>query len=96
MLNFSTPYGKYYKVNSKGHIYYDGLKPSGQWLFLGLQRVNSNEVIPFAKITPELLKTLQVHYKNGRPRYTVRDLDHGTVRVWGNTHYHGVGAIWFE
>jgi hypothetical protein len=100
MLNISTPYGKYYKINRKGEISYDKWSPSGQWLFLGLQRVHGdrllNEFIPFAQITPDLLKTLKIRGKNGKPRYTVRDKDHGITRVWGNCRYHGVGSIWFE
>jgi hypothetical protein len=100
MLNISTPSGEYYKINRKGEISHKNYPPSGQWLFLGLQRVHGNrllnEFIPFAKITPDLLKTLKIRGKNGNPRYTIKDKDHGTIRLWGNCGYHGVDTIWFE
>lgn len=85
---------------------------SGQWKLVGIGRTNRVHITPtkpgckivpippvylsFAEITPEALKGLQLSYKNGNPRYTVHDLDHGTRRVWGNTKYHGIAAIWFD
>lgn len=32
-------------------------------------------------------------YKNGSPRWTLSDLDHGTRRIHGNTKYHGIKSI---
>lgn len=71
-------------------------KPSGQWKLLGLEHVKRNEFIPFDALTPSLVESLELAYKNGNPQYTVRDLDHGTRRTWGNTKYHGVRNIRFE
>ena len=32
-------------------------------------------------------------FKNGKPRFTLTDKDHGTFRVHGNTKYHGVRSV---
>ena len=96
MLQISTPYGDHYDVTDAGEIVrldIPGFKPSGQWLFLGLQHVKRNEFIPFHAITADSLKNLTLLYKNGKPQYTVRDKDHGTTRIWGNPKYHGVKYI---
>lgn len=68
--------------------HYDGRTPqfSGGWKFSGLSHVKRNEFIPLATIqrTPAILDEIQLQYKNGKPQYTVRDLDHGTRRQWGD------------
>ena len=100
MLNIKTPYGDCYKVNEKGEIIrldQKDFKPSGQWIFRGLRHVKrTSEFIPFSSITPQLLQEITLLYKNGKPQYTVEDLDHGTRRTWGNTAYHGVKSIYFD
>lgn len=96
MLHISTPYGDHYEVNASGQISYPGLKPSGQWRMLGIQHVKANFFIPFAQLTPERVKNLTLLYKNGHPQWTVRDSDHGTTRVWGNTHAHGIKYLYFD
>lgn len=97
MLNIVTPYGDRYKVNEKGEIFYSKINPSGQWIFRGLRHVKrTSEFIPFSSITSQLLQEITLLYKNGKPQYTVEDLDHGTRRVWGNTAYHGVKSIYFD
>lgn len=64
-------------------------KPSGQWKMQGLERITSNfgttQFIPFRDLTPERITKIQkdLRFKNGQPKYTVRDVDHGTTRVWG-------------
>lgn len=61
-------------------------EPSGKWKALALvRRCNFGivETIPFAEWSKRL-GSVQWTYKNGKPRYTLRDLDHGTVREWGN------------
>ena len=62
------------------------MAPSGQWKALALVRRNNFgtlETIPFSQWA-ERLPTIQWTFKNGKPRYTLRDLDHGTVREWGS------------
>ena len=91
-----TPYGVTYEVNGLGEI---RTKNSGSfsstWKVQGLESVKSNFYIPFKSMTKERIESLQMLYKNGNPRFTIRDLDHGTTRVWGNTKYHGVKRIEF-
>lgn len=94
-MKFYTPRGDGYTVDADGNITrHDrpGIEPSGQWRFLGLQHVKRREFIPFADL-PARLAGLDLRYKNGKPQYTVRDFDHGSVRTWGNTQYRGVSRI---
>lgn len=96
-LSISTPYGDNYTIDDNGNIIRNdiqGFTPSGQWKMLGLSHVKRNEFIPLKEINQALLDTLQLRYKNGNPQYTVRDYDHGTIREWGNTVYHGVKYIY--
>jgi hypothetical protein len=99
ILNIRTPYGDTYKINSSGFISTSGVKPSENWIMLGLMPVRCwrlYNLIPFNKITPEWLKTHEFLYKNGNPRYTVIDRDYGTIRCWGNTKVHGILFLWFD
>ena len=91
ILEIITPYGARYLIHEGGRIQRTDMEfaPSDTWRMLGLQHVQRREFIPFADI-PARLPALQLTYKNGNPCYTVRDLDHGTTRPWGNTKYHGV------
>lgn len=99
MMQITTPHGNRYLVNrSNGNITrtdIPGFKPSGQWRMLGIQHVKRGEFIPLSLLTPARVKKLTLLYKNGHPQYTVRDWDHGSVRTWGNTHYHGIRSITF-
>jgi len=96
-LMLITAYGDYYQVNPKGEIIrmdIKGFEPSGGWIFLGLEHVKRNQFIPLADITPETVASFTT-YKNGNPQWTVRDRDHGTMRTWGNTKYHGIKRVYF-
>jgi len=90
----TTPYGAVYYIHDNGNIERDDMpgKPSGQWTMLGLKHVALQQFIPFKDLEAKLPE-LTLKYKNGKPQYTVRDLDHGTMREWGNTKYHGVASI---
>ena len=95
-LVIETPYGKYFYVDEDGRITQErDQTPSGEWLFLGLVPVNADYILHrFNDLTPELLKEIPFTYKNGNPRYTVIDFDHGSQRVWGNTKVHGVKRMY--
>jgi hypothetical protein len=96
LLIIYTPYGDRYEVNELGEIKSKNLSDfSKSWKLQGIENVKSNEYIPFKELTKERVKELQLFYKNGNPRYTVRDLDHGTTRTWGNTKVHGISGIHF-
>lgn len=97
-LRFSTPHGDYFDVTTSGNIVrldQPDFVPSGQWRFLGLQHVQRSLFIPFAEVVRMLADgTLpNLAFKNGKPQFTVRDFDHGSVRVWGNTRHHGVRSV---
>lgn len=99
MLHILTPYGSHYKVDKNGNIIRTDIKdfePSGDWKFVGISHVKQNWIIPFEELTKERLNNLNILWKNGNPQWTVRDLDHGTTREWGNTKYHGIKSIWFD
>jgi hypothetical protein len=100
LFKIFTPYGDCYAVNELGQI----CKPSNigtyygfsdGWKIQGIEHVKMNWFIPFNKLTKEIVKDLPLKYKNGNPQFTVRDLDHGTTRTWGNTKYHAIADIHF-
>jgi len=94
MLHFGTPYGDYYYVTKEGYIVrHPNDTPSTKWVFLGLSHVKRRHHIPRVALTPEFLKTFNPCWKNGKPQWTVMDLDHGTRGEWGNTSAHGVKFI---
>jgi len=100
MLYFGTKNRDYYVVDDNGNIGRERFdnKPilfSGQWKFMGIKHVKRNEFIPFSALKDALLD-LELLYKNGNPQYTVVDNDHGTLRTWGNTRYHGIGYMYFK
>lgn len=93
-----TPYGDRYLIHDNGDIErtdIPGFVPSGQWKLLAIvsNMANRSEVIPFNYLSRFLSLKPDLLFKNGKPRYTVRDLDHGTMREWGNTKYHGVASM---
>lgn len=95
MFLIATPSGDRYVIHDNGDIERTdiaGSRPSGQWKMLGLQHVKRREFIPMDKLA-DALPSLALAYKNGKPQYTVRDRDRGTMRKWGNTAYHGVRSI---
>jgi hypothetical protein len=103
-LYLRTPHGDQYHIHENGDIQrldqhpsdQPWLNASGQWKLLGVQHVKRNEFIPLASLLtalPDELNGSSLRYKNGKPQWTVRDLDHGTTRVWGNTTYHGIAEL---
>jgi hypothetical protein len=94
-FRLATPYGAYYTIMDGGEIQRDdgANRASEQWRILGIQHVKRREFIPFADLARRL-PDLELRYKNGAPQWTVRDFDHGTMRVWGNTHAHGIKHLY--
>lgn len=96
MLELRKPNGDRYIIHDNGDIErtdIPGFKPSGQWKMLGLVGIGRKRYVPLERITREWLAENALRFKNGKPRWTVRDLDHGTMREWGNTDHHGVASI---
>ena len=91
-LEIITPYGNRYLIHANGDIErtdIPGFKPSGQWRLIALSHVKRREIVSLASLLSGHVPA-PLLYKNGRPQWTVRDFDHGTIREWGNTRYHGV------
>ena len=95
MLTIRTPYGEVYKIHDNGDIQRQNVEHtvSGKWKLIGIRKVVGGPITPLASITKEWLATHELLYKNGNPRYTGVDLDHGTHREWGNTKHHGIKSI---
>jgi hypothetical protein len=79
-----------YVVNSKGHIFSEGSRPSGEWICTGAVRFNNFghavERCDFADL-PRLAGLWC--YRNGKQRWHIVDNDHGTKRVWMNPTHRG-------
>lgn len=94
MLRIRTKQGSYYDVTADGNIIrldIPGFKASGQWRLTGIEStLGRREYIPFDEIENWLKTKPTFLFKNGEPRYTIRDFDHGSIRVWGN----GIAFIW--
>ena len=76
-----------------------GMAPSGQWTFLGLVGRNNfgvRQYLPWAQVKERLTNGPAIDwlFKNGKPRYTGRDNDHGTIREWCGLGTSGVVRIW--
>jgi hypothetical protein len=101
---FYTSYNQKYSVDMEtGFItHVNGFsqppRASREWLFVAFRHVRRNETIRLADIrtNPEILKDITWTFKNGFPQWTVLDKDHGTTRLWGNTHVHGVAEAHCE
>lgn len=94
----TTPYGHTYIIQSDGTIDSYGREhqftPSPDWKITGVA-----ELRPFGRYRlyglekiAELANT-NVRFNNGKPRYTLTDLNHGTRRIHGNTNSHGIERI---
>jgi hypothetical protein len=92
-----TPYGTQYIIDEDGcFLEYNNNKwnhPHDSWKCTGIA-----EILPFnnlrfhslAHFIDMIQNKKDFTFKNGKPRYTLTDKDHGTFRVHGNTAYHGI------
>lgn len=100
MYKIITAYNNVYLTDKDGYVleYSNGLKKSATdenrktWQLTGAVRYSNNGYIT-EEATLEDLLTSQLTYKNGRPRYTLTDIDHGTHRIHGNIKAHGIRYI---
>lgn len=96
-LEITTPYGDRYIIHENGDIErtdIEGFKPSGDWKMRGIRSLRcSTLLIPLEDIPAWLERKPPILFKNGHPRWTVADIDHGTYREWGNTRSHGIQSI---
>lgn len=92
-----TPHGTVYEIDEDGCFLRYGEHawnhPHKTWKCTGCA-----ELLPFGNLRYYSLKEFismiedgkKFTFKNGNPKYTLTDLDHGTNRVHGNTKYHGI------
>jgi hypothetical protein len=106
LLIITIKTGEQYAVNSKGQItQFDGANNklkhpfSGQWLFTGITEGNKPfNSFQFHSMTKEVIENISnqgLTYKNGNPKFVVRDIDHGTRRIWGNRIHRGIFTMHF-
>lgn len=86
-----TEHNDHYIINEKGEITqlkndipYSQHKFSGSWLALGIR-----QVLPFNRLgglisIEKACEIQEFKFKNGRGKYYMVDLDHGTQRIWGS------------
>lgn len=101
----TTPYGNTYELSKEGYVlkYSNGLDLMSaslaelkNWQIVGLR-----ELLPFSNLgrlipLSDAAKIKNFAFKNGRPKYTLQDLDHGTTRIVGNVKYHGVRNLFID
>ena len=97
-----TKYGGWYETDSRGYVVRcdNGLDKSEASLhdLMSWQIMGIVEVRPFGNVGPlirldDALKIQTFRFKNGKPRFTIVDIDHGTQRVHGNTPVHGIVSV---
>lgn len=99
----TTRYGDRYEIDEDGCFLRAGEStwehPHDTWKCTGCAKI-----LPFGHLRfftlPAFLKMIEAGqdftFKNGKPRFTLTDLDHGTSRIHGNTAYHGIAAAWVK
>lgn len=92
-----TPYGTRYVIDEDGcFLEYNNntwMHPHNSWKCTGVA-----EILPFNKLRYYSLAQFidminnkkDFTFKNGNPRFTLTDNDHGSFRVHGNTKVHGI------
>ena len=97
-----TKYGAVYETDRDGYVltYTNGLDKRNSsseelktWRVLGLSKI-----LPFNNLGPTICledacKIKDFRFKNGKPMYTLHDLDRGTHRVAGNWNTHGITKV---
>ncbi|MGH6796597.1 MAG: hypothetical protein ACREDH_15690 [Methylocella sp.] len=97
----TTPYGNRYYIHDDAAIEHaDGQNGGGNatsWAFRALSSTHpfkfGRPAIPFSRLAEWLATAPELLNKNGTPKWTIIDLDHGTTRCWGNTRVHGISDI---
>lgn len=71
--------------------------PSGRWTLTGIVRRNNAggvaERIALKDIPARVRAGMDWTFKNGKPRWTGQDIDHGTAREWGSPMIHSIFLV---
>ncbi len=96
-----TPYGNTYTIDQDGcfvqyneHVW---KHPHNTWKCRGVYEIiafGQWRFLPLQQFINMIESGHRFTFKNGKPRYTIADLDHGTARGWGNTEHHGIKSAW--
>jgi len=94
-----TAYGRHYAFDERGRFLRCNvrIRPSPAWKCAGCAEVRPFGRLRFIRLDEFMEMISRGHkftYKNGKPRYTLTDIDHGTFRVHGNISCHGISGAW--
>lgn len=91
LLIVSMKYVIEYYINENAEIYRKDFGPSKQWIFRGIakydnfgnerKRISAEELLA---MSPNEVNSIDWNCKNGKGKWHVLDIDHGTYRIWGN------------
>ncbi len=72
-----------YHVDAANQIHGAEWPPSGQWLLLGaVEQNNFGRITKHYTVADIRAGRVPWKFKNGKQRCFIKDLDHGTMRVW--------------
>jgi len=99
----NTKYGDWYILNRYGHVleYSNGLNKLNAnrhdlntWQIVRLLELTKNRNIKTSYTLEEAENIDRFTFKNGFPKFTLKDIDHGTYRISGNTNVHGITSFY--
>lgn len=104
IYRITTPYGKWYECDNRGYVIKcsNGLDNTEanlhelmRWQITGIRAVdNFGRLSSITRLDEAAgMDKIGLLHKNGKPRYTIEDIDHGTTRVHGNIKAHGVKTV---
>jgi len=86
MYQIKTESNKYYNIDNDNNIIRLDMKdfqPSNKWKLIGFVKI-----LPFNNLSTiiniDRLLDCDIKFKNGKGKYLLIDLDHGTTRQWGD------------
>jgi len=96
-----TKYGTKYEIDEDGcflkYNQHNWKHPHNTWKCRGCAELRPFGRLRFHNLTNFLAmieKGQKWTFKNGKPRFTLRDIDHGTERIHGNISTHGIYLTW--
>lgn len=80
---------EYMLLLNDGTIQRESWPSSGQWKVIGAVTYNNFRHIINRYTLQEILdkgSSIPWKHKNGKQKTFIQDIDHGTIRIWGNDH----------
>jgi hypothetical protein len=97
-----TKYGSWYETDNRGYVIKcdNGLDKSQAklhdlmtWQITGIREIRAFGNLGHLIRLDEASHLDNFKFKNGNPRYTIEDIDHGTKRIHGNWKCHGCISV---